>query len=285
MAASAHGPDFGANSREEAIARHQLTPASDASLRDRRGRRARRCPPCSPPAAAAQTERPAVHRPAPPPPPPRGADRPRLRGGSSAAAGTSAAGSSAAGSSAASSAAAGHRQAGRHDQPGPRAGLHRLRQDDGLLQRLDLGLRQLLGDADGRQRRRHQGRALARRVLGAVRRQADLDVPPQGGREVLRRHPDDLGRREVLPRRGEHAPRAAGSSSTRPSRPSPHRTPTPWSSRPSTRGRRCWPTSPARATGSCPNKYQGKAKETFYTAPVGTGPFMWDTWSKGKASR
>jgi peptide/nickel transport system substrate-binding protein len=36
------------------------------------------------------------------------------------------------------------------------------------------------------------------------------------------------------------------------------------------------------SNGILPNKYQGKAKEAFYTAPVGTGPFMWDTWNKGK---
>ena len=37
------------------------------------------------------------------------------------------------------------------------------------------------------------------------------------------------------------------------------------------------------SNGILPNKYQGKAKEAFYTAPVGTGPFMWDNWSKGKS--
>ena len=37
------------------------------------------------------------------------------------------------------------------------------------------------------------------------------------------------------------------------------------------------------SNGILPNKYQGKAKAAFYTAPVGTGPFMWDTWSKGKS--
>jgi peptide/nickel transport system substrate-binding protein len=37
------------------------------------------------------------------------------------------------------------------------------------------------------------------------------------------------------------------------------------------------------SNGILPNKYQGKAKAKFYTAPVGTGPFKWDTWSKGKS--
>ncbi|HEY8302039.1 MAG TPA: ABC transporter substrate-binding protein, partial [Jatrophihabitans sp.] len=37
------------------------------------------------------------------------------------------------------------------------------------------------------------------------------------------------------------------------------------------------------SNGILPNKYQGKAKAAFYTAPVGTGAFMWDTWSTGKS--
>jgi peptide/nickel transport system substrate-binding protein len=37
------------------------------------------------------------------------------------------------------------------------------------------------------------------------------------------------------------------------------------------------------SNGILPNKYQGKAKAAFYTAPVGTGAFKWDTWTKGKS--
>jgi peptide/nickel transport system substrate-binding protein len=32
-----------------------------------------------------------------------------------------------------------------------------------------------------------------------------------------------------------------------------------------------------------PENYQGKTAEEFYTAPVGTGPFKWDTWQKGQS--
>jgi peptide/nickel transport system substrate-binding protein len=35
------------------------------------------------------------------------------------------------------------------------------------------------------------------------------------------------------------------------------------------------------SNGIIPNKYGGKAKSAFYKAPVGTGPFKWDTWNKG----
>lgn len=35
------------------------------------------------------------------------------------------------------------------------------------------------------------------------------------------------------------------------------------------------------SNGIIPNKYAGRAKKTFYTSPVGTGPFAWDTWVKG----
>ncbi len=35
------------------------------------------------------------------------------------------------------------------------------------------------------------------------------------------------------------------------------------------------------SNGIIPNKYAGRAKKTFYTSPVGTGPFVWDTWQKG----
>jgi peptide/nickel transport system substrate-binding protein len=31
-----------------------------------------------------------------------------------------------------------------------------------------------------------------------------------------------------------------------------------------------------------PKNYGGKTKKEFYTAPVGTGPFKWDHWTKGK---
>jgi peptide/nickel transport system substrate-binding protein len=30
-----------------------------------------------------------------------------------------------------------------------------------------------------------------------------------------------------------------------------------------------------------PKDYAGKTKEAFYTAPIGTGPFVWDHWDKG----
>ncbi len=35
------------------------------------------------------------------------------------------------------------------------------------------------------------------------------------------------------------------------------------------------------SNGILPNKYGGRAKKDFYTSPIGTGPFMWDTWDKG----
>ncbi len=35
------------------------------------------------------------------------------------------------------------------------------------------------------------------------------------------------------------------------------------------------------SNGIIPNKYGGRAKKTFYTSPIGTGPFVWDTWNKG----
>ena len=31
-----------------------------------------------------------------------------------------------------------------------------------------------------------------------------------------------------------------------------------------------------------PKGYDGKTKKEFYNAPVGTGPFKWDHWTKGK---
>ena len=31
-----------------------------------------------------------------------------------------------------------------------------------------------------------------------------------------------------------------------------------------------------------PDKYDGKTKKEFYNAPVGTGPFKWDHWTRGK---
>jgi peptide/nickel transport system substrate-binding protein len=37
------------------------------------------------------------------------------------------------------------------------------------------------------------------------------------------------------------------------------------------------------SNGIIPNNYGGKAKKDFYTAPVGTGPFAWDTWEKGNS--
>ena len=35
------------------------------------------------------------------------------------------------------------------------------------------------------------------------------------------------------------------------------------------------------SNGIIPNKYAGRAKKVFYTSPIGTGPFVWDTWKKG----
>jgi peptide/nickel transport system substrate-binding protein len=35
--------------------------------------------------------------------------------------------------------------------------------------------------------------------------------------------------------------------------------------------------------GILPNNYGGKSAADFYTAPVGTGPFMWGSWSKGSS--
>ncbi len=37
------------------------------------------------------------------------------------------------------------------------------------------------------------------------------------------------------------------------------------------------------SNGVVPNNYGGKTAEEFYTAPVGTGPFVWDSWKKGQA--
>jgi len=34
--------------------------------------------------------------------------------------------------------------------------------------------------------------------------------------------------------------------------------------------------------GIIPKDYAGKSKEEFYKAPIGTGPFKWDHWDKGK---
>jgi peptide/nickel transport system substrate-binding protein len=48
-----------------------------------------------------------------------------------------------------------------------------------------------------------------------------------------------------------------------------------------------YPWAPLLADLSCPtngiipNNYGGKSAAEFYTAPVGTGAFMWDTWQKG----
>jgi peptide/nickel transport system substrate-binding protein len=36
------------------------------------------------------------------------------------------------------------------------------------------------------------------------------------------------------------------------------------------------------SNGIIPNNYGGKTAEEFYQAPVGTGPFVWDTWKKGQ---
>ena len=37
------------------------------------------------------------------------------------------------------------------------------------------------------------------------------------------------------------------------------------------------------ANGIIPNNYGGKSKDDFYTAPVGTGPFVWGSWTKGQS--
>ena len=48
-----------------------------------------------------------------------------------------------------------------------------------------------------------------------------------------------------------------------------------------------YPWAPLLADISCPNNgiipkdYGGKTDKDFYAAPVGTGPFQWDTWQKG----
>ncbi len=52
-----------------------------------------------------------------------------------------------------------------------------------------------------------------------------------------------------------------------------------------------YPWAPLLADMSCPNNgvipkgYGGKTAKDFYTAPVATGPFMWDTWVKGNYIR
>ncbi len=37
------------------------------------------------------------------------------------------------------------------------------------------------------------------------------------------------------------------------------------------------------SNGIIPNNHGGKSSSDFYAAPIGTGPFMWDTWSVGSA--
>jgi peptide/nickel transport system substrate-binding protein len=52
-----------------------------------------------------------------------------------------------------------------------------------------------------------------------------------------------------------------------------------------------YPWAPLLADLSCPNNgiipkdYGGRSKADFYAAPVGSGPFMWDTWQKGNFIR
>jgi peptide/nickel transport system substrate-binding protein len=52
-----------------------------------------------------------------------------------------------------------------------------------------------------------------------------------------------------------------------------------------------YPWAPLLADLSCPSNgiipknYGGKSSKDFYTAPVGTGAFMWDTWQKGNFIR
>jgi peptide/nickel transport system substrate-binding protein len=50
-----------------------------------------------------------------------------------------------------------------------------------------------------------------------------------------------------------------------------------------------YPWAPLLADLSCPNNgiipkdHAGKSAKEFYAAPIGTGPFMWDTWQKGSS--
>ncbi|MGZ4567520.1 MAG: ABC transporter substrate-binding protein [Blastococcus sp.] len=37
------------------------------------------------------------------------------------------------------------------------------------------------------------------------------------------------------------------------------------------------------SNGIIPNNYGGKTKDAFYQAPVGTGPFVWGSWTKGQS--
>ena len=37
------------------------------------------------------------------------------------------------------------------------------------------------------------------------------------------------------------------------------------------------------SNGVVPNNYGGKSAADFYTAPIGTGPFVWDSWIKGQS--
>ncbi|MCW2878700.1 MAG: appA [Sphaerisporangium sp.] len=37
------------------------------------------------------------------------------------------------------------------------------------------------------------------------------------------------------------------------------------------------------SNGIIPNNYGGKTAQEFYAAPIGTGPFVWDTWTKGSS--
>lgn len=37
------------------------------------------------------------------------------------------------------------------------------------------------------------------------------------------------------------------------------------------------------SNGIVPNNYAGMSETNFYNAPIGTGPFKWDTWIKGKS--
>jgi peptide/nickel transport system substrate-binding protein len=52
-----------------------------------------------------------------------------------------------------------------------------------------------------------------------------------------------------------------------------------------------YPWAPLLADLTCPNNgiipknYGGQTSKAFYAAPIGTGPFMWDTWQKGNFVR
>ena len=95
--------------------------------------------------------------------------------------------------------------------------------------------------------------------------------------------PDDGGGRQVLHRRGhQDRRRGLGLHQRGDRRPSRRPTTARSQSSSSTPGRRCWPTCRCSATAIIPKDYGGKTSEEFYTAPVGTGPFVWGEWKQGQ---